>query len=306
MMRLTVLFASLCIPASAAPLVPLSNADFAASVSRVSVQTSVLSAKFMAASIDIQDAQIVASMREQNPEVRIAALKYARSTPRIQHAVVRQQVSAMAANESDLDAKVEAVRTLYWVTSPHETQQLLFRLARQDQSPRVRSMAYKAQHTIASHTSTIASDIVKEFGSETDLEVQKAAVWALFESGGFPIVRDTLLRVSADADLDQGLRVAAVKSLYGAMQYSEIWHGMLRLANDATQPKDLRLAAILVLNGSNSSEVIHPIEALLRNSDPDVRAAALQAAGNLTPELRRFFHLGYTVANQYISPIENE
>lgn len=306
MLRLAALALCFAVPSFATPAVPVHDAEFAGTVAKIASEAKGLAADFFAASHWMQDREVVALLRDQDPQVRVAALKYARSMPLIQDVDVRREVGAMASNERVLDVRLEAVRTLYWVAQYNDFQRQLFDLARHDAQPRVRAMAYKALHSAAAHSSSVWRYMLYAARNEKNLEVQQAVAWSLFECSGQPDVRRELERTAWNAGLDAGLRLEAVKSLYGAMVYSEISRGMIRLAYDVGQPKDLRLAAILALSAVTGSEVSRAIEGLLRDPDPGIRAAAVQAAGGLSEELRRFFHLGYKLNDRYVSPIENE
>lgn len=265
------------------------------------------SGRFVASSTWLQDQQLVALMRDPDPGVRAAALRYARSMPIIQNRNVRGQIAAMAADEADLGVRLEAVRTLYWVSQYNEEQRRLLALARGDREPRVRAMALKVLHTAAKSSSLVWREVLDLTRNEADLEVRKAAIWGLFECAGLPDVRRVLLDMIWDGGLDTDLRVEAVKSLFGGMGHSDAFRDMIRLAKDEGQPKALRLAGILVLSGAQGSEISRTVEGLLRNADPEVRAAALKAGGGMTDELRRFFHLGRRLDDRtYVSPIEEE
>lgn len=262
---------------------------------------------FAAGSTWIQEKPLIALLRDQDPRVRAAALRYARSMPIIQNRAVREQIAAMAEGETDLGVRLEAVKTLHWASQYLEEQRRLLSLAHTDREPRVRAMALKALHTAAKNNSMVWREVLDLARGEADVEVRKAAVWALFESGMQPDVRRALLGMAWDGGLDAGLRVEAVKSLFGGMGHSEAFRDMVRLAKDDEQAKPVRLAGILVLSGAQGSDISRTIEGLLRHPDPDVRAAALEAGGGMTEELRRFFHLGYRLDDRtFVSPIEEE
>ncbi|MBI4679381.1 MAG: hypothetical protein HY748_17535 [Elusimicrobia bacterium] len=171
----------------------------------------------------------------------------------------------------------------------------------------VRAMAYKALHSAAARTSAVWRDLIWLTRNETDPAVKRAGVWGLFEASNQHEVRDFLMSLAFDARQERDLRLEAVKSLYRAMAYSETRRPMIALGFNEREDETLRVAAILSLSAIAGTEVSRAIEGHLRNPDPEIRSAAIKAAGGGNqPEILNFFHLGTKVDDRHISPIENE
>ncbi|MDD5627898.1 MAG: HEAT repeat domain-containing protein [Elusimicrobia bacterium] len=295
---------SLC-PAWASGPAPLSDAQFSSAFKAVLQETKV-SAMSLAAAIDHDD--LLDLLKDRDPAVRKEALRTARFQQGI-NSDVRERVFAMAGDTSeDTGVRREAVRTMFWATNFNETRDKLLDLARRDRSLPVRAMAYKALYQSAFTFSEIRDAVRDAAQDEREPTVRAAAIWALFDCTGNSEILDTLMDIAKSYREDAAMRAEAVKSLFLAMNRSQVKDLVLGLAKDRGLDQDLRVPAVYALYGArNQWEVQDALKDMSRESDPDIRVAAIKALGNDDLFMRAYFHIGTHVnGHVYVSPIENE
>ncbi len=308
---LSLMFVSACfIPAhSAQELQPISDNGFSALLGEINVQLKELAVQTRAPSVYLQERELIRLLRDKDPNVRLAALKYARTSSRLNNKDVRRQIMLMAGNSNEfINVRLEALKTLYRVSHYSDIRGFLFEAARKAREPEVRAMAYKALHRQARSRSKVRDTIMALAKQEKDPVVRRAMIWSLFECGSDRDVRNILVNTVKNSKTDTILRAESIKSLYGAMGYSDIRRFMIQIATNENALRELRIPAILTLSNSHSSETKRALERLMRHPDPVIRSTALKAAaGEDSQEMRRYFHLAYKLENgDYINPIENE
>ncbi len=304
------MFVSACfIPAHSAQLQPISDNDFSVSLGEIDLQLKELAAQTRAPSVNLQERELIRLLQDKDPNVRLAALKYAKESSRLNNTRVRRQIVLMASNSNEfINVRLEAVKTLYQISRYSDVRDFLLAAAQKAPEPAIRAMAYKALHGQAKSRTKVRDRIMALAKREKDFNVRRAMIWSLFECGSDRDVRKILLDTVKNTKTDMILRVEALKSLYGAMGYSDIRRFMAQVATYEKTPMELRIPSILALSGVNSSDTRRALERLMTHPNPAIRSAAVEAAaGPNTREMRDYFHLGYKLENgTYVSPIENE
>jgi len=171
-------------------------------------------------------------------------------------------------------------------------------------------MAYKALWGAANGYPKVQAfliDAVKY--NEKDPAARRAAIWALFDGTRNNKPRECLIELLRDGNEDEATAIEAVKSLYNGMAYRDVKELAISLVRNTDTAKPVRLAALLSLSAaSGDSRVRNLLETMMRyESDPELRAAAVEASSPSPDRIRDFFHLNYKVENGwYVSPIERE
>lgn len=307
---LSLMFVSACfIPAHSEQLQPISDNAFSASLGEINLQLKELAKQTRSPSVYLQERELIRLLQDKDPQVRLAALKYARTSSRLNNTRVRRQIILMAGNSNEfINVRLEAVKTLYWISRYSDVRDFLLAVAQRANEPVIRAMAYKALHGQAKSRTKVRDTIMALAKREKDPTVRRAMIWSLFQCGSDRDVRRILTDTIRNTKTDMILRVEALKSLYGAMGYSDIRRFMVQIATYEKTPRTLRIPSILALSGVNSTDTKRALERLMRHPDPAIRSTAVRAAaGKDSREIRDYFHLGYKLENgTYVSPIENE
>lgn len=307
---LSLIFVSACfIPAYSAQIQPISDNAFSASLGEIDLQLKELTVQAFSPSVYLQERELIRLLQDKDSQVRLAALKYARTSSRLNNTRVRRQVILMAGNSNEfINVKLEAVKTLYWISRYSDVRNFLLAVAQRANEPVIRAMAYKALHGEARSRTRVRDTIMTLAKREKNTTVNRAMIWSLFQCGSDRDVRRILMATVRNDRTDMILRVEAIKSLYGAIGYSDIRRTMIQIATYEKTPRELRIPSILVLSGARGTEIKRALERLMRHPDPVIRSTAVKAAaGSDSREIRDYFHLGYKIENgTYVSPIENE
>ncbi|HBA60270.1 MAG TPA: hypothetical protein DCZ92_05550 [Elusimicrobia bacterium] len=258
----------------------------------------------------LNSSQVNDLLKDQNPEVRKAAVKSAKA--QIGNSSTQEQVLEMFKNKQErADIRVEAARTLSYVVGNSRVQDAMRDLLKYGGAePReLRVMTYKALWGATNNYSVqdFLLDAVKY--SEKDPAARRAAVWALFNVCGNYTAQDALVSLIKYGNEDEATRVEAIKSLFGSVVNYNIKDLFKDLARSASEKKAVRLAAIKALAGAaNDYAVQDLLKDMIRSErDAELRVAAVNAANPDMNELREYFHLGYRLENGvFVNPIEKE
>ncbi|MBI5240351.1 MAG: HEAT repeat domain-containing protein [Elusimicrobia bacterium] len=301
-----ILTAALAAAAQAGPVMPLNEADFSGAVSGA-LKSFAPQAAAVRASIDNDDLRDM--LADRDPAVRQAALVTARD--HMGDSRIRDLVRDMARDGREETAvRREAVRTLLWGSHYSEIREFLMELARSERDVPVRVMACKVLYFAASSQSDARDRLLDLAKRERQPEVRAAAVWALFDATNHSEVRDALKDIAFGSYDSEDLRVEALKSLYTAMNQSEVKDKVYDVARSAYGSRAVRVAAVYALSAvAGDSRVRDLLEEIARReSDQELRVAAVRAQSLDVQFFRTYFHLGYRLAphGPYISPIVNE
>lgn len=254
--------------------------------------------------------QVSDLLRDSDPEVRKAAIRGSRAL--IANTRIYERVMFIMENSGErLDIRVEAARALSYAVQYPKVQDALARTIKYGSAPvELNVMAYKALWGAANGYPKVQAfliDAVKY--TEKDPAARRAAIWALFDSTRNNKPRECLLELLRYGKEDETTAIEAVKSLYGGMAYRDVKELAIAMVRDADVAKPVRLAALLSLSAaSGDSRVRNLLESMMRyESDPELRAAAVEASSPSPDKIRDFFHLNYKVENGwFVSPIERE
>lgn len=249
-------------------------------------------------------------LRDSNPEVRKAAVKASRG--HIHNSYAQDPVRDILENSSErLDIRIEAARVLSYATGNSRVQDALRDIIRQGNEPRaLRVMAYKALWSAAGSHSRIQdflTDAVKY--EEKDPEARRAAIWALFDSVRNSRPQDLLVDLLRYGSESDAVKIEAIKSLYSAAGNSRVKDQLTEIVKYKRESKPVQLAAIKALSAANGDSRVRDLleDIMERDSDVELRTAAIEAASPDMSVMREYFHLGYKLENGgYVSPIEKE
>lgn len=248
-------------------------------------------------------------LRDQNPEVRKAAVKASRDY--IGNSYAQDPVRDILGNGNErTDIRVEAARVLSHATGNSRVRDELEEVIRFGNEPReLRVMAYKALWSATGHSRVqdFLMDAVRY--SEKDRDARRAAIWALFSASPNSRPQDVLTDVLRSRNEEEETRIEALKSLYNAMGNYRVKDLMMDLVRDTNERKPVRLAAIKALSAANGDSRVKSLleDIMERASDPEFRTAAIAAAAPEMADIREYFHLGWKPENgAFVSPIEKE
>lgn len=297
--------AALGAPAFGAPAAPLADADFSGVVGGT-LKVFAPQVATLRASIDNDDLR--GMLQDRDPAIRQAALVAARD--HMGDSRIRDLVRDMARNvREETGVRREAARTLLWGSHDSDIRRVLIDLARGERDVPVRVMACKVLY-FAAASDLGARDLLLDLADrERQAEVRLAAIWALFNAANHSEVRDALKDL-AFSNEPEDVRLEALKSLYGAMNQSDIRDKVYDLARSAYGHKALRVAAVYALSAASGDSRVRDLleDMARRESDRELRLAAIKAQSSDVEFFRTYFHLGYRLGpyGPYISPIVNE
>jgi len=129
---------------------------------------------------NINSSQLEDLLRDQNPEVRKAAVKSAKNY--INNSYAQNPVLDILKNKNERsDIRVEAARTLSYAAGNTSVQEALKDVIKYGNEVReLRAMAYKALWTAAAQSSGMQDFLIDAVKYEKDRDANRAAIWALF------------------------------------------------------------------------------------------------------------------------------
>ena len=256
---------------------------------------------------NISSSQLEDLLRDQNPEIRKAAVKSAKNY--IHNSSPQDRVLDILKNKNERsDIRVEAARTLSYAAGNSRVQDGLTDVIKYGNEAReLRVMAYKALWTAAAQNSRFQDFLMDAVKYEKDGDANRAAIWALFGSVQNSRPHEALIDVIKYGNQEEQTRIEAIKSLYGAMGYSRVKELMIDLVKYGGERKPVKLAAIKALSGgTGDSSVQNFLEDMMKyERDPELRVAAIEAASPDMADLNEYFHLNYRIGNGgFFNPIE--
>ena len=255
----------------------------------------------------IGSSQLEDLLRDQNPEIRKAAVKSAKNY--ILNSYAQNPVLDILKNTNErADIRVEAARTLSYASGNTTVQNALTDVIKYGNEPReLRVMAYKALWSAAGQTSTMQDFLIDAVKYEKDRDARKAAIWALFGASMNTRTQEALIDVIKYGNEEELTRIEAIKSLFGAMGYPSVKGLMMDLVKYGNERKPVKLAALKALSaGTGDSGVQSFLEDMMKyEQDPELRAAAIEAASPDAASMNEYFHLSYKIGNGgFFNPIE--
>ncbi|MBI4351729.1 MAG: HEAT repeat domain-containing protein [Elusimicrobia bacterium] len=278
-------------------------------------QLAELSRALKASSADLRDRnlnmnELLDLLDDREPAVRKAAVKSSRNL--IQNSRVYERVMEMMENSAErTDVRVEAARALSYAAHYNRVQEGLARTAQYGSAPvELRVMAYKALWSAANGQPRAQEFLIEAVRyNEKDPAARRAAIWALFDAARNNRPRELLTELLSYGNEEESVRIEAIKSLYNGIGYPAPRELMLSIARDTSETKQVRSAALLALSGAAGySSVRDLFETMIRyETDPELRAVAVEASSPSLEKIREYFHLGYNaVSGGFMNPIERE
>lgn len=227
---------------------------------------------------------------------------------------VRDRVLAMLNDSTEsVEVRREAVKTLSYLHNDPKAVAALAHVAFRSEIKELRLIGLKALFQAAAADFTVAAELLKTAQDPGDPEIQRAAVWGLFEAArNNASARNFLLKVVKDKpDYPEETRLEAVKSLFLSSDNDLVLEKILALAADRGEAESIRHAALTALSfRKEKSSVKDALGAVLRNEqNARLRDAARRALDGIAgDQLVAYFHLGYRNlrTNQYQSPLDAE
>lgn len=249
-------------------------------------------------------------LQDADPAVRKAAVRGSRELI-ANRRIYERVIFIMEDAGEPADLRAEAARALSYATQYNVVQEALARTIEYGSAPQaLRVMAYKALWSAANgqpRTQEFLVDAVRY--NEKDPAARRAAVWALFDGTRNNRPRECLTELLRYGKEDEATKIEMIKSLYNAMGRNEVNELIMSLAENAAEAKPVRLAALLSLSAATGdSRVRYFLERMrLYETDPELRAAVVEASSPSPEKILEYFHLSYRIEyGRFVNPIERE
>lgn len=286
----------------------LTEADFTKRLEEISLALKAPAAEPRGRSLNMRE--LIALLEDSDAGVRKAAVRGSRDL--IQNSRVYESIIAIMENPGETtDIRIEAARALSYAAQYNKVQDALAGTIKYGSAPQaLRVMAYKALWSAANGQPRVQDFLIAAVNySEKDPAARRAAIWALFDGTRNNKPRECLAQLLRSGKEAEAVRIETIKSLYSGIYHRAAQDLVIDRIGDAAETKPVRLAALLSLSGAaGDSRVRNFLEAMLREeTDPELRAAAVEASSPAPGKIREYFHLGYKVENGgFVNPIEKE
>jgi hypothetical protein len=237
-----------------------------------------------------EEETLLGLLRDPDAAVRREAVRSLKTYVAMRWSTRDRVLDVLRDAREDMGVRRQAAKTLAAASNDHAVQRALLDQAERGDAA-LRPIAYKSLHWAAAQRWDVRDALLDAARRGTDPEVRRAAVWGLFQAANDNNVQRVLIDL-ARRDADASVRDAALRSLYYGMGSPDVRRVSEDLAEDGSAPRAVRVSATLLNAFRVESRQRDLLERLAeRDSDPEVRKAAITALGSNPDAVTQHFHL---------------